>query len=185
MTFSFFYYESNEIYFGVVGRLLLCYKILSNKERPIEQFYLDLTQWVTSTADHFWSSMPLLLLAVGLRLMIKTDFIQSRHLRRSSQFFRDRQAGLSGNPFRVILYFLVAIVITTFIISKGVKDGIGRWINVPIPLLSILSLFLAIRALNFHGAGKGVSFYLKPDFSNSDTPVAVILILIFIKTIAG
>jgi SNF family Na+-dependent transporter len=168
-----------------VGRLLLCYKILSNKERPIEQFYLALTKWVASTADHFWSSMPLLLLAVGLRLMIKTDFIQSRRLRRSSQFFRDRQADFSAPPFRVILYFLVAIVITTFINSEGVKGGQERWTNGPMPLLPILSLFLAIRALNFLGAGKGVSFYLKRDFSDSNTPAAVILILIFIKTIAG
>jgi SNF family Na+-dependent transporter len=168
-----------------VGRLLLCYKILSNKERPIEQFYLNLTKWVASTADHIWSSMPFLLLTVGLRLTIRTDFIQSRRLRRSSKFFRDRLADFSANPFRVIFYFLVALVITTFIISEGVKGGIGRWINVLMPLLSILSLLLAIRALNFHGAGKGVSFYLKPDFSNSNTPVAVSVILIFIKAIAG
>lgn len=151
----------------------------------MEQFYLNLTKSVTSTAGQIWSYLPFLLLAVGLRLTIKTGFIQFRRLRRSSQFFRDRQADFSANPFRVILYFLVAIVITTFIISTGVKGGIECWTKVLMLLLSILILFLAIRALNFPGAGKGVSFYLKPDFSNSDTPVAVILILIFIKTIAG
>jgi len=53
----------------------------------MEQFYLNLTKSVTSTAGQIWSYLPFLLLAVGLRLTIKTGFIQFRRLRRSSQFF--------------------------------------------------------------------------------------------------
>jgi len=56
-------------------------------------------------------------------------------------------------------------VITTFIISKGVKGGIERWTKVLMPLLFILIFFLAIRALALPGSSKGLSFYLKPDFS--------------------
>ena len=71
----------------------------------------------------------------------------------------------SSNPFEVILFFAIIIVITTFIISKGVKGGIERWTKVLMPLLFILIVFLAIRALTLPGSSKGLSFYLKPDFS--------------------
>ena len=71
----------------------------------------------------------------------------------------------SSNPFQVILFFFIAIGITAFIISKGVKSGIERWTKVLMPILFILIVFLAIRALTLPGAGQGISFYLKPDFS--------------------
>jgi NSS family neurotransmitter:Na+ symporter len=71
----------------------------------------------------------------------------------------------SANPFEVLLFFIIIIVITTFIISKGVKGGIERWTKILMPLLFILIVFLAIRALALPGSSKGLSFYLKPDFS--------------------
>lgn len=71
----------------------------------------------------------------------------------------------SANPFEVLLFFFIIIVITTLIISKGVKGGIERWTKVLMPLLFILIVFLAIRALALPGSSKGLSFYLKPDFS--------------------
>lgn len=71
----------------------------------------------------------------------------------------------SANPFQVIIFLILIIGITTFIISKGVKGGIERWTKVLMPILFFLIIFLAIRALTLPGAGKGISFYLKPDFS--------------------
>ena len=71
----------------------------------------------------------------------------------------------SANPFQVLLFFVIIIGITTFIISKGVKGGIERWTKVLMPLLFILIVFLALRALTLPGASTGLSFYLKPDFS--------------------
>ena len=71
----------------------------------------------------------------------------------------------SSDPWQVLLYFIIIIFITTFIISKGVKGGIERWTKILMPLLFILIVFLAIRALTLPGAEKGISFYLKPDFS--------------------
>lgn len=71
----------------------------------------------------------------------------------------------SSNPLQVLIYFLLIIGITTFIISRGVRKGIERWTKVLMPLLFLLIIFLAIRALTLPHAGEGLSFYLKPDFS--------------------
>ena len=79
----------------------------------------------------------------------------------SAQIFK----AFSSDPKQVLLFFFVIIAITTYIISKGVKGGIERWTKVLMPILFILILFLAVRAVTLPGASKGLSFYLKPDFS--------------------
>ncbi|MCP2605155.1 sodium-dependent transporter [Candidatus Aminicenantes bacterium AH-873-B07] len=71
----------------------------------------------------------------------------------------------TSNPVTVLIYFFIIIGITTFIISQGVKGGIERWSKILMPILFILIIFLAVRAITLPGAEKGLLFYLKPDFS--------------------
>ncbi|MFB0565265.1 MAG: sodium-dependent transporter [Candidatus Aminicenantaceae bacterium] len=71
----------------------------------------------------------------------------------------------TSNPLLVIFLLLLIVSITSFIISKGVKKGIERWTKFLMPILFLLIIFLAIRALMLPGAEKGIVFYLKPDFS--------------------
>ncbi len=79
----------------------------------------------------------------------------------------------TANPFQVIFYFTIVLGITTFIISKGVKKGIEKWTKVLMPLLFLLIIFLAIRALMLPGAEAGISYYLKPDFSKFNGTVVL------------
>ena len=71
----------------------------------------------------------------------------------------------SSDPLQVLIYLIVIIGITTYIISRGVRRGIERWTKVLMPILFLLIIFLAIRALTLPHADEGLSFYLKPDFS--------------------
>jgi NSS family neurotransmitter:Na+ symporter len=79
----------------------------------------------------------------------------------SDKIFTD----FSADPIQTILFFVVMIGITTFIVSKGIKGGIERWTKILMPILFLLIVFLAVRALTLPGAKAGISFYLKPDFS--------------------
>jgi len=81
---------------------------------------------------------------------------------RSDQIF----STFTANPVQVLICFLAVIVITTYVISRGVKGGIERWSKVLMPMLFVLIIIMAIRALTLKGAGPGISFYLRPDFSN-------------------
>ena len=71
----------------------------------------------------------------------------------------------SADPIKTILFFLVMIGITILIVSKGIKGGIERWTKILMPILFILIVFLAVKALTLPGAREGITFYLKPDFS--------------------
>lgn len=81
----------------------------------------------------------------------------------------DQVGGVFGtfitDPVQVILWLAVMIGITTFVVMKGVKGGIEKVCNVLLPVLFIMIVFLAIRSVLLPGAGAGLEFYLKPDFS--------------------
>lgn len=80
-------------------------------------------------------------------------------------------AHFAANPIEVLICLFIIIGLTTFVISKGVREGIERWSKILMPLLFVLIIFLAIRALTLPGAGTGISFYLKPDFAKLNTNV--------------
>lgn len=72
------------------------------------------------------------------------------------------------NPWRPVLWTLVFMLMTHFIVVKGVEKGIEKSSKVMMPLLLILLLMLAVCAVSLPGAGEGLSFLLRPDFSKVD-----------------
>jgi len=77
----------------------------------------------------------------------------------------------AGNPFEMILCLFVIVAITTYVVSRGVRAGIERWTKMLMPILFVLIILLALRAVTLPGASTGLSFYLKPDFSKLNTTV--------------
>jgi NSS family neurotransmitter:Na+ symporter len=70
-----------------------------------------------------------------------------------------------SNPFIVLLLFAIFMFITTMIVFGGVERGIERWSKILMPILFILLVGLIIYANTLEGSGKGLAFYLQPDFS--------------------
>ena len=77
----------------------------------------------------------------------------------------------SQDPVRPILWLLIFLLLTHFIVVKGVKDGIEKSSKVMMPMLFILIVVLAGCSLSLPDAGKGLEFLLKPDFSKVDADV--------------
>lgn len=70
-----------------------------------------------------------------------------------------------GGTSRPLIWFFVFMGLTAFIIMAGVKNGIEKSTKILMPLLLILLLVLIVRSVTLPGAGKGISFLLRPDFS--------------------
>jgi len=68
---------------------------------------------------------------------------------------------------------LAFLVLTHFIIERGVQNGIERFSKVMMPLLLVIMLLLAVGSLTMPGAADGVAFLLKPDFSRIDSSVVL------------
>ncbi|MCI0513641.1 sodium-dependent transporter [candidate division KSB1 bacterium] len=69
------------------------------------------------------------------------------------------------SPFQNVGYMALFCLLTILVVYGGVKDGIERWSKILMPLLFALLLVVIIRAITLKGAGAGIEFYLKPDFS--------------------
>lgn len=77
----------------------------------------------------------------------------------------------SQDPFRPLLWLLAILLITHFVVVKGVKDGIEKSSKIMMPLLFVLILLLAVCSLTLPDAEKGLEFLLNPDFSKVTSDV--------------
>ncbi|MFC0273913.1 sodium-dependent transporter [Metabacillus herbersteinensis] len=69
------------------------------------------------------------------------------------------------NPFLVLASQLIFLLITAFIVAKGVSNGIEKASKIMMPALFLIFLFLIIRSVTLDGAMEGIEFFLYPDFS--------------------
>ncbi len=69
------------------------------------------------------------------------------------------------DPANEIGYFLVFLLMTAYVVFRGVEHGIEKWSKFLMPSLFVLLVGLIAYNLTLEGAGAGVEFYLKPDFS--------------------
>ncbi|MDR2816014.1 MAG: sodium-dependent transporter [Proteiniphilum sp.] len=73
---------------------------------------------------------------------------------------------LQDNHVKQIGWMIVFTFLTTFFILSGVKKGIERSAKILMPLLFLLLVILAIRAITLDGAVEGLNFLFKPDLAH-------------------
>ena len=71
----------------------------------------------------------------------------------------------SGDPVKPAVLGVVFILITHFIVVRGVRNGIEKASKLLMPLLFILLLIIMIASCSLPNAWKGIEFLLRPDFS--------------------
>ena len=74
----------------------------------------------------------------------------------------------SSNPWRPVLWLVAFLLVTHFIIVKGVEKGIEKSSKIMMPTLFIIILILVGCSVTLPGASAGIEFLLKPDFSKVD-----------------
>lgn len=70
-----------------------------------------------------------------------------------------------ASPLPVISLTAIFILFTILVVYGGVQNGIEKWSKLLMPVLLILMVILIIRSVTLPGAGAGLEFLLKPDFS--------------------
>ena len=81
--------------------------------------------------------------------------------------------GFISNPVIPLIYHLIFMSATVYIIASGIEHGIEKWSKILMPALFAMMLILVFRSLTLPGALAGVAWYLKPDFSKIDLSVVV------------
>lgn len=88
------------------------------------------------------------------------DFVRSTPEQLSGSFER-----FISHPWAPVLFHLGFLGATAAVVAFGVKSGIEKFCKWSIPTLFILIVLIAVYSLTLPGAGKGVEYLLKPDFS--------------------
>lgn len=71
----------------------------------------------------------------------------------------------SSNPWQPAAWLVVFLLLTHFIIVKGVEKGIEKSSKIMMPALFVIILILVAYSVTLPGAHAGIEFLLKPDFS--------------------
>lgn len=93
----------------------------------------------------------------------------SGHTAAGDSYFTD----FIGGTFEPIGWFFLFIAVTAVIVGFGVEQGIEKVSKFMMPILVLLTLFVALYGLTIDGAMDGLSYYLKPHMA--DVSVKTIL----------
>lgn len=70
-----------------------------------------------------------------------------------------------NSPVSVIAWQALVMAYTVYVVGRGIRGGIEKVCLVMMPALLLMEIILAIWAATLPGAGEGLAFYLRPDFS--------------------
>ena len=77
----------------------------------------------------------------------------------------DYFTGFISKPAEPVGWFLIFMALTALVVLLGVEKGVEKVSKVMMPVLVVLTLFIAIYAMFMPGAWEGVKYYITPDFS--------------------
>ncbi|GAH81885.1 unnamed protein product, partial [marine sediment metagenome] len=69
------------------------------------------------------------------------------------------------SPVTPIIWHAIFMAMCIGIVAVGIEKGIEKYSKILMPMLVLILLVLIVRSVTLPGAGKGLAFYLKPDFS--------------------
>ena len=78
---------------------------------------------------------------------------------------KDYFVRFTSNPIKPALWALAFVVMTHFVITQGVRQGIEKVSNILMPTLFVLLIVIVIASCSLPGASKGIEFLFHPDFS--------------------
>lgn len=73
--------------------------------------------------------------------------------------------GFISKPVEPIVWFLIFMALTAVVVMLGVEKGIEKVSKIMMPLLVVLTVFIAVYTLFMPGAMEGFVYYVNPDFS--------------------
>lgn len=77
-------------------------------------------------------------------------------------------SGMAASPVESVSMMAAFLGLTALIVLGGVKKGIEKFTKISMPMLFVLMLAIVVFSCLLPGAGEGVKYLVKPDFSKLD-----------------
>ena len=82
-------------------------------------------------------------------------------------------ADFTNHPWLPVVCQLLFLVLTAFVVARGVAKGIEGWSKVLMPVLLVIMVVLCVKSLTLSGAADGLRFFFQPDFSKINGRVLI------------
>ncbi len=82
-----------------------------------------------------------------------------------ADYVKDYFVTFSSNAWRPVLWGVVFLLVTHFVVVRGVRKGIEKASKWLMPILMVLLIILVVASCMLPGAMEGIRFLLQPDFS--------------------
>ncbi|MDE7376611.1 MAG: sodium-dependent transporter [Muribaculaceae bacterium] len=118
----------------------------------IMSFYMVVAAW---TLEYFFDS-------------VTGDLFAGYHpgsLDQEASYFQSKMSEYVSTAWTPLLWTVILIGINLAVLLMGVRKGIEKVSNLLMPLLFVLLLVFCVVSLTLPGAGRGVAFFVNPDFS--------------------
>ncbi len=87
------------------------------------------------------------------------------HLDGNPEYFKQYFNDISGDAVIPVFWAILMIVITHFVVVRGVQSGIEKASKMMMPMLFVLLLVVVVCSCMLPGASKGIEYVFNPDFS--------------------
>lgn len=97
----------------------------------------------------------------GWIIKYAVTYLTGRSLENPEAYFAD----FTSQVFQPIFFQVIFILLTGFIVYKGIAKGIEKYSKILLPVLFVLLIVTAVRGITLPNAMEGIRFFLEPDFS--------------------
>ena len=87
------------------------------------------------------------------------------NIKGDATFVKEYFATFSSDPLKPVLWAIAFVLITHFVVTRGVRNGIEKAANILMPTLFVLLIVIVVASCSLPGAFKGIEFLFYPDFS--------------------
>ncbi len=78
-----------------------------------------------------------------------------------------------SHPWRPLVFQLIFLLMTHYVVARGVESGIERYSKLMMPVLLFIIILLTCASLSMPGAREGLTYLLRPDFSKVTSDVVL------------
>ncbi|MEE1183541.1 MAG: sodium-dependent transporter [Paludibacteraceae bacterium] len=80
----------------------------------------------------------------------------------------------AGHPYWPLVWMVIVMLISTFVVARGVSGGIEKISNVLMPVFFLIILVMVANSFFLPAAGQGMKYLFLPNFSELE-PVAILI----------